>query len=135
MFLMQLLLDPLVEKLQATATTSQYLVEGAHCSVEVQATHSPLSNCTQGFEAVFTKEDFNILLEHHCWNHTIGLLLGLEPKSSQVYSLFLVEQRELNIFLEENLWTRCIGPSKSLIVALVFFIKKKNSFFHLVQDY
>jgi len=62
---MQLLLDPPVEKLQATATTSQYLVEEAHYSAEVQAIYSPLSNYTQGFEAVFTKEDFNILPEYH----------------------------------------------------------------------
>ena len=97
---MQLLLNPPVEKLQATATTSQYLAEGACCSAEVQATHSPLSNCTQGFKAVFTKEDFDILPEHHHWDHTIGLLPGLKPKSSKVYPLSPVEQRELNTFLE-----------------------------------
>ena len=68
------------------------------------------------------------LLEHHCWDYAIKLLLGSEPKFSKVYPLFLVEQRELYTFLEENLWTRHIRPSKSPIVAPVFFIKKKNSF-------
>jgi len=132
---MQLLLDSPVEKLQATTTTSQYLAEGACCSAEVQATYSLLSNCTQGFEAVFTKEDFDTLPEYHCWDHTIGLFPGSEPKSSKVYSLSPVEQKELSTFLEENLWTRYIRPSKSPIAALVFFIKKKDSSLHLVQNY
>jgi len=58
------------------------------------------------FESVFTKEDFDILLEHRQWNYTIELILGLEPKSSKVYPLSPVEQKKLNSFLEENLYTR-----------------------------
>jgi len=46
-----------------------------------------------------------------------------------------VEQKELDSFLEENLRTGQIHPSKSPIAALVFFIKKKNSSLQLVQDY
>ena len=55
---------------------------------------------------MFTKEDFDILLEHRQWNYTIELILGLEPKSSKVYPLSPVEQKKLNSFLEENLYTR-----------------------------
>jgi len=75
---------------------------------------------------VFTKEDFDILLEHRKWDHMIELILGLEPKSSKVYPLSLVKQKELDSFLEENLRTRRIRPSKSPMVAPVFFIKKKD---------
>ena len=75
---------------------------------------------------MFTKEDFNILLEHRQWDHTIKLVLGSEPKSSKVYLLSPVKQKELDFFLEENLCTRQICPSKSPIAALVFFIKKKD---------
>ena len=46
-----------------------------------------------------------------------------------------MEQKELDSFLEENLCTRQIRPSKSPIVALVFFIKKKDGLLQLVQDY
>ena len=42
---------------------------------------------------------------------------------------------ELDVFLEENLYTRRIQPSKSSIAAPVFYIKKKDGLLHLVQDY
>ena len=46
-----------------------------------------------------------------------------------------MEQKELDFFLEENLHTGQIHPFKSPMVALVFFIKKKDSSLWLVQDY
>jgi len=46
-----------------------------------------------------------------------------------------VEQKELDAFLEENLSTGRIRPSKSPMTAPVFFIKKKDSSLQLVQDY
>jgi len=84
---------------------------------------------------VFTKEDFDILLDHRQWDHAIELVPGSEPKSSKVYPLSPVEQKELDSFLEENLRTRRVRPSKSPMAALVFFIKKKDSSLRLVQDY
>ena len=54
---------------------------------------------------MFTKEDFDILLEHCKWDHVIELIPGVEPKSSKVYPLSLLEQAELDTFLEENLHT------------------------------
>ena len=84
---------------------------------------------------MFAKEDFDILLEHHKWDHAIELIPGAEPKSSKVYPLSLLEQMELDAFLEENLHTGRIRPSKSPIAAPVFFIKKKDGSLRLVQDY
>jgi len=55
---------------------------------------------------MFSKKDFDILPEHHKWDHTIELIPGVEPKSSKVYPLFPLEQAELDAFLEENLHTR-----------------------------
>jgi len=75
---------------------------------------------------VFVKEDFNILPEHCKWDHTIKLTPGAEPKSSKVYPLFLLEQAELDAFLEENLRTGRIRPLKSPMAVPVFFIKKKD---------
>jgi len=46
-----------------------------------------------------------------------------------------LEQEELDAFLEENLRTGQIQPSKSPIAAPMFFIKKKDSSLWLVQDY
>ena len=84
---------------------------------------------------MFTKKDFDILLEHRQWDYAIELVLGLEPKSSKVYPLSLVKQKKLDSFLEENLCTGQICPSKSPMATLVFFIKKKNGSLWLVQDY
>ena len=76
-----------------------------------------------------------MLLEHCKWDHMIELTPGAEPKSSKVYLLSPLEQEELDAFLEENLRTGQIRPSKSPITAPVFFIKKKDGSLQLVQDY
>jgi len=117
------------------ATTSQHLAEEARCSVEAQAAATSLPAYVAEFRSVFAKEDFDILLEHRKWDHAIKLIPGAEPKSSKVYPLSLLEQAELDTFLEENLCTRQIQPSKSPMAAPVFFIKKKDGSLHLVQDY
>jgi len=87
------------------------------------------------FQSVFAKEDFDILPEHRKWDHAIELIPGAEPKLSKVYPLSPLEQTELDAFLEENLRTGRIRPSKSPIAAPVFFIKKKDGSLWLVQDY
>jgi len=87
------------------------------------------------FRSVFAKEDFDMLPEHCKWDHAIELTSGAEPKSSKVYPLSPLEQAELDAFLEENLRTGRIRPSKSSIAAPVFFIKKKDGSLCLVQDY
>jgi len=115
--------------------TSQKLAEEARRSAEAQREPFILPNCVRGFESVFAKEDFDILPEHRQWDHAIELVPGSEPKSSKVYPLSPVEQKELNVFLEENLHTGQICPSKSPMAAPVFFIKKKDGSLQLVQDY
>ena len=94
-----------------------------------------LPDCVRGFKSVFAKEDFDVLPEHRQWNHAIELIPCSEPKSSKVYPLSPVEQKELDSFLEKNLRTGRICSSKSPIAAPVFFIKKKDSSLWLVQDY
>jgi len=108
------------------ATTSQHLAEEARHSAEAQTTATPLPVYVMEFQSVFAKEDFDILPEHCKWDHAIELTPGAEPKSSKVYSLSLLEQAELDAFLEENLHTGQIRPLKSPMAAPVFFIKKKD---------
>ena len=55
--------------------------------------------------------------------------------STKVYPLSLVEQQQLNEFLDENLKNGCIHPSKSLMVSPIFFIKKKDGSLCFIQDY
>jgi len=117
------------------ATTSQRLAEGARRSAEAQAAATPLPTYVAEFRSLFAKEDFDMLPKHRKWDHAIELIPGAEPKSSKVYLLSLLEQAELDAFLEENLCTRRIRPSKSPMAAPVFFIKKKDGSLQLVQDY
>jgi len=86
-------------------TTSQCLAEGARHSTETQAAVTSLLAYIMEFRSMFTKEDFDILLEHRKWDHTIELTPRAEPKSSKVYPLSPLEQAELDAFLEENLYT------------------------------
>ena len=65
----------------------------------------------------------------------IELIPRAKSKLSKVYPLSPLEQAKLDAFLEENLRTGQIRPSKSPIIVPVFFIKKKDSSLHLVQDY
>jgi len=117
-----LLPEPVATDLCATSIISQKLAEGACRALKAQKELFTLPDCTRGFKSVFAKEDFDILPEHRQWDHAIELVLGSVPKSSKVYPLSLVEQKELDSFLEENLCTGQIHPSKSPIAAPVFFV-------------
>jgi len=108
LFLTHLLPEPDQVNLQATTTTSQRLAEGARRSMETQAAATPLPAYVAEFRSVFAKEDFDILPEHHKWDHAIELIPGVEPKLSKVYPLSPLEQAELDAFLKENLRTRRI---------------------------
>ena len=111
------------EHLQATATTSQCLVEASwkHKKAEVK-----ILEYLWEFENVFSKETFDTLPPQKAWDHTIELEPGSKPTNCKVYLLSLKEQVELDAFLEENLCTGRIHPSKSPIASPVFFIKKKD---------
>jgi len=135
LFITKILSEPAIENLHATSTISQKLAEGAYRASETRKGLLSLPDCAKGFKSVFAKEDFDIFPDYRQWDHAIELVPGSEPKSSKVYLLSLVEQKELDSFLEENLHTRRICPSKSPMAALVFFIKKKDSSLRLVQDY
>jgi len=106
LFMTRVLLKPTTKELRAASTTSQKLAEGAHRPTEAWREPFTSPDCVRGFEFVFAKEDFDILPEHRQWDHAIELIPGLEPKSSKVYLLSPVEQKELDAFLEENLHTR-----------------------------
>jgi len=126
LFMTRILPDSTAEDLCAASMTSQKLVEGACQFTEAQKEPFVLPGCIRRFESVFAKENFDILPEHRQWNHAIELILGSEPKLSKVYPLSPVEQKKLDSFLEKNLCTRQIHPSKSFMAAPVFFIKKKD---------
>src|SRR5882724_5749939 len=89
----------------------------------------------QEFKDIFAKESFNELPDHKKWDHAIELIPDAQMFSMKVYPLAPVKQKQLDEFLEENLKSRRICPSKSSMASPIFFIKKKDGSLHLVQDY
>jgi hypothetical protein len=82
-----------------------------------------------------SKTVFDSLPECHKWDHTIELEHELLPGFRKVYPMTLMEQTEMDAFLEEALATGCIRQSKSPLGAPVFFIKKKDGKLCFIQDY
>ena len=78
------------------------------------------------FKDMFNKETFDELPPRRPWDHAIKLLPGDHKVDCKTYNLTSAEQKELDEFLEENLKTGRICPSKSPFASAFFFIKKKD---------
>ena len=126
------LLPPLSIDIRASSTILQRLAEAHKANSEAI---NPVPNYLQEFTSVFSKKSFDVLPEPREWDHTVELIPSSKSSNCKVYPLSLVEQKELNVFLKENLETGHIQPSKSLMSSPVFFIKKKDGSLQLVQDY
>src|SRR6266478_5971885 len=83
---------------------------------------------------VFLEEAFTHLPPHKAWDHAIELHPDAKLPRGRTFPLSPAEQKELDAFLRENLANGRIHPSKSLIGAPVFFVKKKEGSLRLVQD-
>ncbi|KAF5315388.1 hypothetical protein D9619_007461 [Psilocybe cf. subviscida] len=130
-------LHPQQQIISATSTVSQKLAEESH-----QQNDSPKKSFEEivpkqyhQFKGVFSKESFDRLPDRKPWDHAIELKPGSEPYRSKIYPLSPNEQKELDAFLEENLKSGRIRPSKSPMASPVFFVKKKDGSLRLVQDY
>ncbi|KAJ3015341.1 hypothetical protein NUW54_g1068 [Trametes sanguinea] len=89
----------------------------------------------QDFRDVFDEATFSTLPGHRPWDHAIELLPDAKPYCRKIYPMSLDEQKALDHFLEENLRTGRIRPSKSPWGAPFFFVKKKDGKLRPVQDY
>ncbi len=88
------------------------------------------------FHNLFSKENFNELPEQKPWDHAIKLVPNAKSTlNCKVYPLNHNEQEQLDKFLEENLESGWICPSKSPFVSPFFFVKKKDGTLRPVQDY
>jgi hypothetical protein len=132
---MMMVHDP-AEFIQATATTSQRLAEAfTRNSATPKSFCESVPSQLHDFEDVFSKISFDALPDCKPWDHTIELESRAKASSTKVYPLSPNEQTELYAFIEENLASGWIHPSKSPMAAPVFFIKKKDGSLRLVQDY
>jgi len=68
-------------------------------------------------------------------NHAIKIKNGFMLRKRRVYPLSREERGEVCKFIEEQLRKGYIRPSKLPQIVSVFFIEKKDSKKHMIQDY
>ena len=90
---------------------------------------------TKKFSKVFSEKEFDHLPKRHFWDYAIELTLRFTLANCKIYPLNYKEQQVLNEFLAENPRNSHICPFKSPMVSLFFFVKKKDSKLHPVQNY
>ena len=121
--------------ISATSTVSQRLAEAAEKDRVQKSWKDIVPESYHQFEKVFLKESFDELPQQRKWDHAIELIPGAEPFSTKIYPMSPKEQEELDRFLDENLKSGRIRPSKSPMASPVFFVKKKDGSLRFVQDY
>ena len=126
------LLPPPLMEICTLSTISQRLAEAFQTNIEAT---TPVPEYLKEFTSVFSKQTFDVLPEPKEWDHAVELIPGSKPSGCKIYPLSPTEQKELDMFLKENLETGQIWPSKSPMLSPVFFIKKKDGSLRLVQDY
>jgi hypothetical protein len=124
-----------VSQVRATTTVSQRLAEAASKDQITRTFKQIVPSHYHRFERVFLKESFDELPVHKKWDHVIELVPGAKEFSTKLYAMSPTEQGELDQFLEENLKSGQIRPSKSPMASPVFYIKKKDGSLRFVQDY
>ena len=84
---------------------------------------------------VFSEKGFERLPQHRSWDHAIELKPDFKPSECKIYPLNPREQEALKEFIEENLESGRIRPSKSPMASPFFFIKKEDGSLRAIQDY
>ncbi len=88
------------------------------------------------YKDLFDKDNFDELPAPKPWDHAIKLILNANTNlDCKVYPLNHAKQEELDKFLDKNLSSGRICPSKSPMASPFFFSKKKDSKLRPVQDY
>ena len=87
------------------------------------------------FADVFSKAKSDTLPEHHDYDLKINLEEGTSPPLGTMYSLSQVELQALRKFLDENLNSGIIRPTRSPHGAPILFIKKKDGSLRLCVDF
>ncbi len=88
------------------------------------------------FKDLFDKENFDELPEPKPWDHAIELIPNANANlDCKVCLLNQAEQEELDKFLDKNLSSGRICPSKSPMASPFFFVKKKDGKLRPIHDY
>jgi len=115
--------------------TSMELAIKANKPKQTRTFEEVIPEVYHGYKDVFNKKNFDELPPQRPWDHAIELLPRDHVIDCKTYNLTNDEQKELELFLEENLKSGRIRPSKSPFASTFFFIKKKDGKLWPVQDY
>ena len=121
--------------IRAHTTTSQQLAEEALKDKPERTFEEMVPEPYRDFYDIFSKKSFDELPQRKPWDHAIDLTPGTHSIDCKIYNLCPDEQKELDAFLEENLRSGRIRPSKSPFASAFFFVKKKDGKLRPVQDY
>jgi hypothetical protein len=119
----------------ASSMVSRRLAEAFAKNSKPKDFHDIVPTSLHAYADIFSETTFNSLLERRKWDHAIELERKPLPGFCKVYLMTLMEQTEMDTFLEEVLATGHIRQSKSPLGAPVFFIKKKDRKLRFIQDY
>ncbi|KAF4332523.1 gag polymerase env poly [Fusarium beomiforme] len=87
------------------------------------------------FIDVFSSEKASGIPEYKNTDHRIDLLPGKSPPYGPIYPLSQLELKELRQYLDDNLASGRIRPSKSPAGAPILFVPKKDGSLRLCVDY
>ncbi len=104
------------------------LAANANADKKSQMFEEMVPDWCRDFNNLFDKNNFDELPEPKMWDHAIKLTPNASANlDCKVYPLNQNEQAELDKFLDENLSSGRIRPSKSPMASPFFFVKKKDS--------
>ena len=84
---------------------------------------------------VFSKTKSERMPVRKPWDHGIDLKQDFQPKKGWLIPLLVDEQKEVEVFLDDQLAKGYIRPSISPQTSPVFFVPKKDGKKRMVQDY
>ena len=84
---------------------------------------------------VFSKTKLERMPVCKPWDHGIDLKQDFQPKKGWLIPLSVDEQKEVEVFLDDQLAKGYIRPSISLQTSPMFFVPKKDGKKRMVQDY
>jgi hypothetical protein len=119
----------------ASSTVSGHLAEAFAKNFKPKDFHDIVPTSLHAYADVFSETAFDSLPERRKWDHAIELECKPSPGFHKVYLMTLMEQMEMDTFVEEALATGRIRQSKSPLGAPVFFITKKDRKLCFIQDY
>jgi hypothetical protein len=115
----------------ASSTVSRHLAEAFAKNSKPKDFKDIVLMTVHEYADIFSETTFDSLPECHKWDHTIELEQEPSPGFQKVYPMTLIEQTEMDAFLEEALATGCIRQSNSHLELLSSSSRSKMGSFTL----